>query len=252
MAKISVAMIVKDGARTLKRSLESLKDFDDVVVYDNGSKDESIKIASSFPNVRLFEGEFLGFGATKNRAVGFTKHDWVLILDADEVVDAKLSNALKDATLSKKTIYQIRFQAFYKELKINYCGWNNQKIRRLFNKTVTRFNDNYVHETIKNEGLSVKLFEHGHIEHYSYHSLSDFILKADRYSSLYAKNNVGKKKSSPTKAFFNATYSFIKTYFFKRGFLDGWVGLVISYSHMITNFFKYMKLYEANKEAGFQ
>ena len=86
------------------------------------------------------------------------------------------------------------------------------------------------------------------MEHYSYQSIEQFVAKANTYSTLFAKNNAGKKSSSPTKAFFNGAYSFVKTYFFKRGFLDGYVGLVISFSHMATNFYKYVKLYELNKE----
>ena len=88
----------------------------------------------------------------------------------------------------------------------------------------------------------------GNVEHYSYQSISQFIAKADVYSTLFAKNNVGKKSSSPTKAFFNATYSFFRTYVLKKGFLDGYVGLVIAVSHAVTNFYKYVKLYELNKE----
>jgi len=72
--------------------------------------------------------------------------------------------------------------------------------------------------------------------------------KLDRYSTIYAEDNIGKKNSSPSKAFFNAHFSFFKTYFLKRGFLDGYAGLIIAFSHMATNFYKYMKLYELNKE----
>jgi len=96
--------------------------------------------------------------------------------------------------------------------------------------------------------LKIELLE-GYIEHYSYQTISQFVQKADHYSTLFAQNNVGKRSSSPFKAILNAKYSFIKTYFFKRGFLDGYVGLVIAFSHMVTNFYKYMKLYELNKEA---
>ena len=117
----------------------------------------------------------------------------------------------------------------------------------MFNRNVTKYNNNDVHEDIMTDGLAVELLA-GNMEHYSYHSISEFIIKADRYSTLFAQNNVGKRASSPLKAFFNGVYSFIRTYVFKKGFLDGYVGLIISYSHMVTNFYKYMKLYEMNKE----
>ena len=106
---------------------------------------------------------------------------------------------------------------------------------------------NDVHEDIITDGFNIDILD-GNVEHYSYHTISQFVIKADHYSTLFAKNNAGKKSSSPTKAIFNGLYSFIKTYFFKKGFLDGYVGLIIAFSHMVTNFYKYIKLYELNKE----
>ncbi|MDO9055505.1 MAG: glycosyltransferase family 2 protein [Sulfuricurvum sp.] len=244
---VSAVMIVKNGARTIQRSLESLKQFDDVIVYDNGSTDGTQAIAAQYPNVRLIEGEFNGFGPTKNRAASYAVHDWVLIIDSDEVVDEELLLALQSESLDPETIYIVNFLAYYKEILIRYCGWNNQKIRRLYNKTVTCFNDNFVHENIIDEGMK-KLPIAGNMKHYSYMSITDFIIKVDRYSTLFATDNVGRIKSSPTKAFFNALYSFFRTYILKRGFLDGYAGLVISFSHMATNFYKYIKLYDMNKQ----
>lgn len=247
MMNVSAVMIVKNGARTIQKSLESLKQFDDVIVYDNGSTDGTQAIAAHYPNIRLIEGEFDGFGPTKNRAASYAVHDWVLIIDSDEEVDEELSEALQTQPLDPNTIYIVNFLAYYKEIPIRHCGWNNQKIRRLYNKTVTKFNDNFVHENIIDNGMK-KLPIAGNMKHYSYMSISDFIVKLDRYSTLFATDNVGKKSSSPAKAFFNGLYSFFRTYVLKRGFLDGYAGLIISFSHMATNFYKYIKLYEMNME----
>lgn len=248
-SNISVVMIVKNGALTIKNSLGSLVGFDDVVVYDNGSEDETANIASKFSNVNFIQGEFIGFGETKNKAASYAKHEWILILDSDEVVDSNLFKTLKNTDLDNNSVYLLNFHAFYKEIQIKHCGWNNQKIKRLYNKTKTKFNSNYVHENIITDKMNTVELNGGNILHYSYHSISDFIKKADRYSTLFAQNNVGKKTSSPAKALFNGIFSFIKTYFFKRGFLDGYAGLVIAFSHMATNFYKYIKLYELNHEA---
>jgi glycosyltransferase involved in cell wall biosynthesis len=244
---VSAVVLVKNSEKTLKKTLDSLARFDDVVVYDNGSTDESKKIASSYKNVNLIEGEFKGFGWSKNRAASFAKNDWVLIVDSDEVVDDELFCALKEQALDEKTVYRLNFKAFYKDIQVKHCGWNNQKIKRLYNKTITKYDDNDVHEDIITDGLKIEELK-GNMEHYSYHSISEFIQKADLYSTLFAKNSVGKKSSSPTKAFFNALFSFFKTYILKQGFRDGYVGLVIAYSHMVTNFYKYIKLYELNKD----
>lgn len=242
---VSAVMIVKNGAKTIRKTLDSLSAFEDVIVYDNGSTDGTMTIAKEYPNVHWIEGFFDGFGTTKNRAASYAKHDWILIIDSDEVVDEGLLHALQTKKLDPKTIYIVNFLAYYKEIPIKYCGWNNQKIRRLYNQSMTHFNDNAVHENIIDEGMTKVLIE-GNMKHYSYGSISDFIVKLDRYSTLFAQDNAGKRHSSPAKAFFNGLYSFFRTYILKRGFLDGYVGLIIAFSHAATNFYKYIKLYEMN------
>ncbi|MBD3842008.1 MAG: glycosyltransferase family 2 protein [Campylobacterales bacterium] len=244
---ISAVVLAKNNENTIRNTLESLKNFEDVVVYDNGSTDSTLQIVRKYQNVNLIQGEFKGFGWSKNQAASFAKNDWILIIDSDEVVDDELLNILKNKTLNAHTVYRLNFKAFYKNIQVKYCGWNNQKIKRVYNKTVTKYNYNDVHEDIITDGLNLEDLD-GNVEHYSYQTISQFIIKADRYSTLFAQNNAGKKSSTPFKALLNGIYSFIKTYFFKRGFLDGYVGLIISFSHMATNFYKYMKLYELNRE----
>lgn len=244
---ISAVVLAKNNEKTIGRTLNSLIEFDDVVVYDNGSTDETMCIVKSFKNVNLIQGEFRGFGWSKNNASSFAKNDWILIIDSDEVVDKELLKELKNKKLDKKTVYKLNFKAFYKDIQVKHCGWNNQKIKRLYNKDETSYNSNDVHEDIIIDGLKQEILK-GNVEHYSYNSISEFIIKADRYSTLFATNNVGKKSSSPTKAFFNGIYSFFRTYILKQGFRDGYVGLIIAFSHAVTNFYKYIKLYELNKE----
>ncbi|MCT7512594.1 glycosyltransferase family 2 protein [Aliarcobacter cryaerophilus] len=244
---ISAVVLAKNNEKTIEKTLKSLVAFDDVVVYDNGSSDETMQIAKSFSNVNLIEGEFRGFGWSKNRAASFAANDWILIIDSDEVLDVELLNELKTKTLDEKTVYKLNFKAFYRDIQVKHCGWNNQKIKRLYNKNITSYNSNDVHEDIMTDGLNMEELK-GNVEHYSYHTISEFIIKADRYSTLFATNNVGKKSSSPAKAFFNGLYSFFRTYVLKQGFRDGYVGLIIAFSHMVTNFYKYIKLYELNKE----
>lgn len=244
---ISAVVLAKNNEKTIGKTLNSLIEFDDVVVYDNGSTDGTISIAKGFKNVNLVQGEFKGFGWTKNHAATFAKNDWILIIDSDEVVDSELLKELKNKKLDTKIVYKLNFKAFYKNIQVKHCGWNNQKIKRLYNKNVTSYNSNDVHEDIMTDGLNQEILK-GNVEHYSYHSISEFIIKADRYSTLFATNNVGKKFSSPIKAFFNGMYSFFRTYILKQGFRDGYVGLIIAFSHAVTNFYKYIKLYELNKE----
>lgn len=244
--QISAVIIVKNGAKTIANTLDSLKEFNDVVVYDNGSTDGTQEITKKYDNVNLIEGDFLGFGPTKNKAVSYAKHDWILILDSDEVIDETLLQTLKSKKLNKNCVYLLNFQAYYKDIRIKHCGWSNQK-KRIYHRHVTRLNDNLLHENIIDKGLMLVELQ-GNVKHYSYSSISDFIIKSDRYSTIFANENVGKKSSSPFKAFANATSTFIKIYILKKGFLDGYAGLVVSVSQATSNFYKYIKLYEKNKE----
>ena len=243
---ISCVIIVKNAQNTMEKVLNSLKDFDDVVVYDNGSTDRTMQIVKKFNNTNLIEGEFKGFGWTKNKAVSFAKNDWIFSLDADEILSNNFVDNIKKINLNQNIIYSINRINFYKNNKIKHC-WSNDIIPRIFNKNLTSFTNDQVHEKIINNNFK-NIIIIGDVKHYPYSNISDFIKKADNYSTLFAKNNKAKKSSSPLKASLNGIYSFVKTYFFKRGFLDGYAGLVIAFSHMVTNFYKYIKLYELNKE----
>lgn len=247
--KFSVVIIVKDGANTIEQALNALCKIDDVVVYDNGSTDGTQDIARKYKNVHLVEGPFSGFGPTKNKAASFAKHDWILALDSDEVADEELITDISNKQLDIKKIYSINRQTCYKDIKIKYCGWNNEKIKRFYNKTVTQFNDNFVHEDILSHGFEIEELK-GNIQHYSYTSISDFIIKMDRYSTLFAEEKRGKKKSSPVKAISSSIFAFFQTYIFRKGFLDGYAGLLIAYTRANVVFYKYIKLYELNKKNG--
>ena len=243
---ISCVIIVKNAEKTIKNTLDSIKNFTDIILYSNNSTDKTNEIAKQYTNVRLIKGDFIGFGPTKNRAATFATNDWIFSLDADEVLTQELIENLQTIQLDNNNVYIINRTNFYKDTQVKYC-WGNDKIIRLYNKRVTAFTDKEVHEEVLKDNLHTDFID-GDMQHFPYSSISEFIIKADRYSTLFAQNNAGKKSSSPLKALLNAKYSFIKTYIFKQGFRDGYVGLVIAFSHMVTNFYKYIKLYELNKE----
>jgi len=242
---ISCVIIVKNGAGTLTPVLEALSCFEDVVLYDNGSDDGTQALAADCANVNLIEGPFLGFGETKQRAAGYAKNDWVLSLDADEVLTAEFIAGLKTLTLDSNMVYSITRSNFYKEREVKHC-WGKDVIVRLYDRSKTNFNNSKVHELVVTEGFAVENLS-GTVRHYPYQNISQFIQKLDKYSTLFAEDKQGIKKSSPLKASLNGMYSFFKTYLLKRGFMDGSAGLIIAFSHMATNFYKYMKLYELNK-----
>lgn len=245
LSHISCVIIVKNAANTIESVLSSLSCFTDVVLYDNGSDDGTQEIAARFSNVNLVEGPFLGFGESKQKASEYAQNDWILSLDADEVLDSDFIAALRDLKLDKQCAYSISRSNYYRENEIKHC-WGRDIIVRLYNRAVTNFNSSKVHELVEVSGMEVVPLS-GTVRHYPYQTISQFIHKVDTYSSLFAEGAQGVKKSSPAKAFFNSGFSFFKTYILKRGFMDGYAGLVIAFSHMATNFYKYIKLYELNQ-----
>jgi len=243
---ISVVIIVKDGIRTIRKCLDALSDFNDIVVFDNGSTDGTQEICRQYDNVNLVEGEFIGFGPTKKLASTYAKHEWILSLDSDEIVTASFVETLQSKNLDPGTVYSIKRINFYKDIEIKH-GWSNDILPRLYNRKKTNISDKMVHEGVVTEGLKVE-YLYISLKHERYSSISEFIRKADHYSTLFAEQNVGKRKASPLKAIGNSSFTFIRKYFFKLGFLDGYPGLIMAYTNMIENFYKYMKLYEKNRE----
>ena len=179
MLKVSVVIIVKNGGSIFHRCLESLRDFDEVIVYNNDSTDDTPLIAASYSNVRLIEGEFIGFGPTKNVAAQYAKHDWILSVDADEVLNAEIVQEIKNLTFDTKKVYSLLRKNFYKSVEISHC-WGMDRIVRLYNRKIARYDDHKVHEHVLTNGLAVRTLIHS-FSHYPYQSISEFILKADRY-----------------------------------------------------------------------
>lgn len=245
MNMISVTVLTKNSRKYLKEVLSSLKMFDEVVIYDNGSKDDTLEIARTFPNVKIFEGEFSGFGPTHNKASGLAKNDWVLSIDSDEVVTPEMATEILSAALDPACVYSFPRNNFYNGKWIKWCGWYPDRQYRLYNRTKTRYTDAQVHESIITDGMQHVPMKSPML-HYSYDSHYNFLAKMQSYSDLFARQYCGKRSSSPCKAILHGMGAFFKAYLIKRGFMGGYEGFVISVYNGNTAFYKYLKLYEAN------
>ncbi len=246
MNKISVVLITKNAELLLEKCLDSLTRFDEVVMYDNGSTDKTVEIAARFPNVKVFEGEFLGFGKSKKHAATLASHDWVFSLDADETITESLVTELLTMPLDEQTCYQVRRDNFYRNKHIKCCGWYPEYIVRFYNRTKTNFSDAAVHETVLMENMSKAKLK-SPIHHYSFHSVADFLVKIQSYSEIYANEMQGKKQVSLFTAVSRGLFAFLKSYVFRKGWCSGFEGFVISFFHALGTTVKYLKLYEKNK-----
>ncbi len=247
-SKISVTMITKDASRYIAESLNALERFDEVIILDNGSSDDTVELAERFENVSIYQSKFIGFGALKNLAISYARNSWILSIDSDEVLSERLADEILSLELDSSRVYSILRDNYYDERLMKCCGWEGDWVMRLFDKHRVLFNLNRVHESLElSDDISVERLTHT-MKHFTYQNAIELVTKMQRYSTLWAEDYSGKRSSSPTKATARAIFAFIKFYIFKKGFLSGYEGLLISVTNANGVFYKYIKLYETNRE----
>lgn len=238
--KLSVAIITKNEESNIERAIKSVFWADEIVVCDTGSSDNTIKICLE-NNCKVFSITWEGFGKAKQSAVDKTSNNWVLSLDADEVVTTELMNEIKTILqMPKFNCYYIKRKSFYLGKEIKHCGWNNDYPKRLFDKRKAKFNDESLHESLIVEGERGKI--NSHLEHYTYPTIYYHFAKMNTYSDIAANKliNAGKRFSLLSSILFGVV-KFVNMYIIKLGFLDGKVGFLLSLNSAIGVYLKYIK-----------
>lgn len=244
---ISVTILVKNAKSTFSECLSALVDFDEVIVLDNGSDDGTLDIAKKFANVKIYQSEFIGFGALKNLAISYATHEWILSIDSDEILESSTLEQIRTALSSMQPhhIYAMPRKNLYNGEWIKACGWYPDYVWRLFNKTFTRFNDNIIHESVilpKNAKL-IKLSSG--LKHYAAPNMESIIAKMNRYTTYSAQEKYKhNKKASMLGAIARFWFTFFKDYFFRGGIKYGYKGFIIALLNASGAFFRYAKLYE--------
>lgn len=246
--RISAVIITRDAGGTLAATLESLSRFPEVVIYDNGSTDDTLAVAGEFDNVRVVQGSFDGFGPTRNRAAEFAATDWIFSIDADERPDGVLLEGLAEASLhDPASVYAVHRDNRFLGRSIRHAGWGNEWKRRLYNRTRTTWRNEPVHERLETSaGQRVERLP-GRLVHDAVTDIGQFLDKTRRYSALRAGDLPARH---PFLILLSAWWAFFRTYFLRLGLLEGWRGLVIAWSNANGVFFKYMRAYAAQREPG--
>ena len=208
---LSVAIITLNAASQLEACLQSARFADEIVVVDSGSTDGTQALAERH-GARVIQQDWLGFGPQKQFAVEAARHDWVLCLDADERVTPALQMAIESAleigqnsasTAAAPHAYRFprcnRFLGRYLKHGEGYPDWS----LRLFNRRHARWSDDAVHEKVVSDGTIGTLA--GDLLHDSAESLSSYLTKQNRYTSLAAdmalaagkRSSVGRVALSP-------------------------------------------------------
>ena len=243
MNKISVVIITKNEEVNIQRCIESARWADEIVVYDSGSIDETTAIASKL-GARVHTGAWLGFGPTKHVATGLASHDWVLSIDADEEIPAALKNEIlhKRDHLNPEVGYLVPRLSWYLGKWIRHGGWYPDYQLRFFHRQHSQWSPDTIHEKVKSK-FTEKLSNH--LNHYVFKTIEHQVDTNNRYSTLQAQELRKKGQSMNWFHFLTKpTVKFLECYFWKLGFMDGWVGYLIARNAAYSVFLKWSKLKE--------
>lgn len=243
-AKLSACVITYNEADRIEACLASVSFCDELVVVDSHSTDATRDLAHSL-GARVIERDWTGFRSQKEYAVSIASNDWVLCIDADERVSDEL----------RAEIEAVRVQGFS-----GHSGWSTPRITdyfgrflrhgnaypdrlvRLFDRRCGGWHGMEIHENTKVAGRIGRF--RGHLEHYSYRSLSDHEKRMQSYAELMAEAMYRRgKRTHLMNVWINPAWRFVRGYILRLGFLDGWRGLMFAIieTHYVHQ--KYLKLF---------
>lgn len=248
---LSVVIITFNAERTVAKTLESVYEWaDEIVLVDSGSTDTTLDIARTY-GCRLLHHRFDGFGTQKQFAINQAVNDWILLLDADEIPDNTLQNAIQQ-TLTENydttRSFSLPRSLVFMGKPLRYGGEQNKPVLRLFNRRHAHMTNALVHESVTGDGPVTVLT--GTLWHDSFGSLHEYVAKMNHYSSLNAQQaDRPSRKQGPFDVAVRFVFRFVKVYVFKRSILDGLPGFIWAFFSAVYPVLKYVKLHEQASES---
>ncbi|TDX01991.1 glycosyltransferase family 2 protein [Dinghuibacter silviterrae] len=244
---VSAVLITYNETENIRRTLSRLFWCDEIIVVDSYSTDDTVDACRLF-GAKVFFKEFEGYGAQKRFAISKATNDWVLCLDADEV----LSDALIDEICRewedgpRGAGYLLPMNLVFLGREFTHGRESGRHFLRLFNRRHGNVNEALVHEKIELDGTVRKLRHH--ILHYSYRDIHQWYVKCDRYTTLAAREAVRRgKRKSRLAVFFSFPYYFIHYFVINGNWLNGMEGFYWSAYSALYHFTKYLKIRELQK-----
>jgi len=250
-ATLSVIVITQNEELKIRACLASVVGVaDEIIVVDSGSVDATVAIAREFTQkVYTFE-DWPGFGPQKQRAQSFATGDWVLSIDADEIVSASLRDELVAVIQEddRSLVCAVPRATWFFGRFIRHSGWYPDYVARLYPREKTTFDSALVHEKVDvPKGMTVRRLN-GELLHFTIDSMEQWVVKTARYARIWADERAARgRKGSLFKAILHALGYFAKTYFFKCGFLDGRSGLLLACLGAYSRLIKYADLWSRTR-----
>lgn len=251
MSTLSVILITKNEAINIKDCLQSVSFADEIIVVDSGSMDGTIEMAKELGAKVVVTPDWPGFGPQKARALALATCDWVLSLDADERVDEALAAEIRQAiSRANAEAFDIPRRSLFCGQIIKHSGWWPDYVTRLFRRGSCQFSLDLVHERLLLEPNTRHARLQHPLLHYSYRNFSQVLQKIDSYSSAGAQMRFAAgKRSGLGQAIRHGLWAFLRTYFLRRGFLDGRAGFLIALMNAEASFYRYIKLADLQRQS---
>jgi glycosyltransferase involved in cell wall biosynthesis len=231
MERISATVICHNEEINLRACLASLRWADEIVVVDAGSRDGTVTIAREFTD-KVYTNPWPGHKEQKNFAVDRAAGPWIFSLDSDERVSSKLAARIRvEVENPRHDGYRFPRENYFLGNRMRYGGWYPDHVLRLFRKEKGRFTGINPHDYVEIDGGNVGTIPHP-ITHITYRNYSQYVRKQLSYSEIGAAEMEKRRKDGRSpggcRFFSGFFFKFLETYFWKRGFLDGWPGFVAS------------------------
>jgi glycosyltransferase involved in cell wall biosynthesis len=241
---LSACIITYNEADRIEACLRSVAFCDELIVVDSHSTDDTRARAAAL-GARVIERDWPGYRSQKQFAVDAAAHDWVLCLDADERVTQALRTqieALRSGGFAGAAGWSVPRITDYFGRFLRHGNAYPDRLVRLFDRRRGGWTGYEIHENTKIEGPVRRL--QGHLEHFSYRSLSDHLNRMQRYADLMAQALYARgRRCGLTPVLLNPQWRFIRGYLLRLGFLDGWRGLVFALIEANYVRRKYLGLY---------
>jgi glycosyltransferase involved in cell wall biosynthesis len=250
--RLSACIITLNEEDRIGDCLKSVAWCDEIVVVDAHSTDRTRRIAADM-GARVIERDWPGFAAQKEFAVRQARHDWVLSVDADERLSPELRAEIEDLRergFSGAPGWSMPRLSCYLGRWIYHGTWYPNRCLRLFDRRRGRFRNhrNYeLHERVEVDGEAGRL--RANLWHHPYRDLGDQLRSIDRYTTIMAQGLHRRgHRTGVVEIVVRPWFDFLSFYIFRRGFLDGWQGLLLGYMIAHSVRMKYAKLFALQRD----
>jgi glycosyltransferase involved in cell wall biosynthesis len=245
LRNLSVIVTTRDEAANVGRCLASVRDLGEIIVVDSFSGDNTVEI-SRRARATVFQRPYTSPPDQKNWAVARARNDWVLVLDADEWLDTALLREIERLEPGIHAGFWIYRRSEYLGRTIRGCGWQRDRVLRLYDRRRGTYPAAMVHEEVALDGVAGRL--NARLGHRPYRDVAHHLRKIDGYTAKGARQALNRGLRAPwLHMLLHPPFRFVRMYLLQLGIRDGYPGLVLCLLASASVFLKYARAWELKR-----